>query len=63
MAPLSKEFSRQLIGVSCRFLLQGIFPTQGSNRGLLYYRHILYRLSSQGSPFLRPKQKPKVLFA
>ena len=29
---------------------QGIFPTQGSNLGLLHYRLILYRLSHQGSP-------------
>ena len=31
-------------------LLQGIFPTQGSNPGLLHYRWILYQLSHQGSP-------------
>ena len=31
-------------------LLQGIFPTQGSNPGLLHCRQILYRLSHQGSP-------------
>ena len=31
-------------------LLQGIFPTQGSNPGLLHCRWILYQLSSQGSP-------------
>ena len=30
-------------------LLQGIFPTQGSNPGLLYCRQILYQLSYQGS--------------
>ena len=29
---------------------RGIFPTQGSNPGLLYYRRILYLLSHQGSP-------------
>ena len=29
-------------------LLQGIFPTQGSNPGLLHYRQILYQLSHQG---------------
>ena len=33
-----------------RSLLQGIFPTQGSNPGLLHCRQILYRLSHQGSP-------------
>ena len=31
-------------------LLQGIFPTQGSNPGLLHCRRILYQLSHQGSP-------------
>ena len=29
---------------------QGIFPTQGLNPGLLYYRQILYHLSHQGTP-------------
>ena len=31
-------------------LLQGIFPTQGQNPGLLHCRQILYQLSHQGSP-------------
>ena len=31
-------------------LLQGIFPTQGSNQGLLLCRWILYQLSHKGSP-------------
>ena len=31
-------------------LLQGIFPTQGSNLGLLHCREILYQLSHRGSP-------------
>ena len=31
-------------------LLLGIFPTQGSNPGLLHCRWILYQLSYQGSP-------------
>ena len=31
-------------------LLQGIFPTQGSNPGLPYCGQILYQLSHQGSP-------------
>ena len=35
-------------GVDCHFLLQRIFPTQGSNLGLLYCRQILYQLSHQG---------------
>ena len=33
--------------VGCHVLLQGIFPTQGSNRGLQHCRRILYRLSHQ----------------
>ena len=32
-------------------LLQGIFPTQELNRGLLHCRRILYQLSYQGSPW------------
>ena len=37
-------------GVGCHALLQGIFPTQGLNLGLLNCRQILYCLSHQGSP-------------
>ena len=37
------------IGMGCRSLLQGIFPTQGLNPSLLHCRWILYRLSHQGS--------------
>ena len=37
-------------GVGCHFLLQGIFPTQGSNLGLSHCRQTLYPLSHQGSP-------------
>ena len=37
-------------GVGCHTLLQGIFPTQRSNPGLPYCRHILYHLSHQGRP-------------
>ena len=36
-------------GVGCHYLLQGIFPTQGSNPGLLPCRKILYHQSHQGS--------------
>ena len=32
------EFSRQEYRVGCRFLLQGTFPTQGLNWGLLHCR-------------------------
>ena len=37
-------------GVGCHFLLQGIFPTQGSNPGLPHCRQTLKPLSHQGSP-------------
>ena len=39
-------------GVGCHFLLQGIFPTQGSNPCLPHCTQILYQLSHQGSPRL-----------
>ena len=35
------------IGVGCHALFPAIFPTQGSNPGLLHCRQILYRLSHQ----------------
>ena len=47
--PLSIEFPGKNTGVGCHFLLQGIFPAQGSNTGLLHCRHILYHLSHHGS--------------
>ena len=37
-------------GVGSRFILQGIFPTQRSNQGLLHWKQILSCLSYQGSP-------------
>ena len=49
--PLSMGFfSGKNTGVGCHFFLQGIFPTQGSNSGLLHCRWILYLLSQQRSP-------------
>ena len=41
----------QNTGVGSLSLLQGIFPTQESNWGLLNYRQILYQLSYRGSPY------------
>ena len=46
-ASLSMGFSRNT-GVGCHFLLQGIFPTQGSNPGLLHCRQTPYPLSQDG---------------
>ena len=40
----------QSTGVGSFSLLQGIFPTWGSNPGLLHCRQILYQLSHKGSP-------------
>ena len=40
----------QNTGVGSISLLQGIFPTQESNPGLLHCRWILYQLSHKGSP-------------
>ena len=45
-------FSSKNTGVGCHTLLQGIFPTQGSNPGLLHCREILYHMSPQGSPWI-----------
>ena len=39
----------QNTGVGSLSLLQGIFPIQGSNSGLLHCRQILYQLSHQGA--------------
>ena len=43
------DFPGKSSGVGCRFLLQGIFVTQGLNPGLLHCRRMLYPLSHQGS--------------
>ena len=56
----------QTTGVGSLSLLQGIFPTQGLNPGLLHGRRILYQLSHKGSPLSgeRPSmEKPGMLTA
>ena len=40
----------QNTGVGSLSLLQGIFPTQGPNPGILHHKQIPYQLSHQGSP-------------
>ena len=59
----------QNTGVGSLSLLQGIFPTHGSNPGLLHCRWILYQLSHKGSPrilewvaypFSRDLPKPRI---
>ena len=44
------DFPGNSTGVDCHFLLQGIFPTQGSKPGLLHCRLTRYCLSHQGGP-------------
>ena len=44
------DFPGKSTGVGCHFLLQGIFPTQGSNPGLPHCRQTLYPLSHQEAP-------------
>ena len=39
-------------GVSCHSLLQGVFPTQGSNPSLLHCRQSLFHLSYQESTYV-----------
>ena len=38
------DFQGKSTGVGCHCLLQGIFPTQGSNPGLSHCRQTLYRI-------------------
>ena len=62
------NFPGQNAWVDSLSLLQGIFPTQGSNPGVPYRRQILYQLSHQGNPrilewvaypFSRESSKPR----
>jgi len=53
------EFSRQEYWSGCHALLQGIFPTQGSNPGLPHCRQILEGIVTE---FLKNKHLLKILF-
>ena len=44
-APGPWDFPDKNTGELCHFLLQGIFPTQGSNPVLLHWRQMIYHLS------------------
>ena len=44
------DYPSKSTGVGCNALIQRIFPTQGSNSGLLYCRQIFYSLRHQGRP-------------
>ena len=54
------DFPGESTGVGCHCLLQGIFPTQESNPGLLHCRQTLYCLSHQGTPRCWCSRKPWV---
>ena len=49
-APLAMGFPIKNTRVGCHFLLQGIFPTQGSNPHLLHWQVDSLWLNYQGSP-------------
>ena len=51
-ASLSMGFSRPNTGVGCHFLLQGIFPTQGWNPGLLPWQRGFFTTEPPGKPAL-----------
>ena len=44
------DFPGKNTGMGGHFLLQGIFPTQGSNLHLLHIRQILYRWATREAP-------------
>ena len=48
----SWDFPGKNTGVGWHFLLQGIFPTQGSNPHLLHWQVDSLPLSHQGSPYI-----------
>ena len=58
----SWDFPGKSAGVDCHFLLQGIFPTQESNPGLLHCRQTLYHLSHQGSSSSNPSELRYIVF-
>ena len=54
-APLSMYYPGKNTGVGSHSLLQGIFPTQGSNPGLLHCKQILNIWASrEAEPFIAP---------
>ena len=50
-APRPWDFPGKSTEVGCHFLLQRIYPTQGSNLDLLHCRQMLHHLSHQWSVF------------
>ena len=61
-APLFMEFSRQeYLEWAATFSSRWIFPTQGSNPGLLHCWQILCHLSHQGNPWKTPVKEQAVM--
>ena len=60
--PAGSQGKPKNTGVGSLSLLQGVFPTQELNPGLLHCRWILYQLSHKGSHG-QDKNKPKSTFA
>ena len=46
-APLSVEFPGKNTGVGFHSLLQGLFPTQESNPGVLHCKRVLYHIATR----------------
>ena len=59
--PVELQGKPKNTGVGSLSLLQGIFPTQESNQGLLHSRRILYQLSYQGSPLIWGKSNQMLI--
>ena len=53
------DFPGKNTEVGCNFLLQGNFPTQGSNLGLLHCRQMLYHCTRGGIKTIPKKKKCK----
>ena len=49
-APLSMDSPGKNTGVGCHFLLQGMFPTQGSNPQFLHWQAGSLSLAPPGMP-------------
>ena len=50
------DFPGRNTGVGCHFLIQWIFPTQGSNPGLLHCRRILFTREAPNGELILIKQ-------
>ena len=55
------DFPGNSPGMGCHFLLQGIFPTQGSNPGLPHCKQMLHHLSHQGCPVMIDSKSWKMM--